>query len=288
VSENSVDIPYFVVERRLNGRYVKCIERMVEREFPNGVEDSWFVDCALATEPTVQNVGLTMSGLSGLVTCTTDGPVTAIVNDAVRVAGGYGVVTEVVSSIEFIVNFLTAATNVLPNDPNNTPTPVVAGDWSMTTPFSTVYGLEHLEGATVSILADGNVQTQQVVANGQITLENPATKVIVGLPYQSQLQTLQLDIGDPSIQGKRKSISAVTSKVVGTRGLKIGPTFDSVTPYRQAGPTYYGIPQPLLTTDIRVIMSPLWAKEGQVCIQQDDPLPITVLSVANEVTLGDT
>ena len=57
----------------------------------------------------------------------------------------------------------------------------------------TITGLDHLNGATVSILADGSVQAQQVVAAGRITLQAPAARVTVGLPYVSQLQTLCME-----------------------------------------------------------------------------------------------
>ncbi len=39
----------------------------------------------------------------------------------------------------------------------------------------------------------------------------------MGLPYVSQLQTLRMDTGDPTIQGKRKSISAIDAIVNETR-----------------------------------------------------------------------
>jgi hypothetical protein len=60
-------------------------------------------------------------------------------------------------------------------------------------PTTTISGLDHLNGATVSILADGSVQPQQMVVAGAITLQNAARRVTVGLPYQSQLQTLCME-----------------------------------------------------------------------------------------------
>jgi hypothetical protein len=48
--------------------------------------------------------------------------------------------------------------------------PQAANTWTMTAPFTTISGLDHLEGETVSILADGNVVTPQAVLNGSVTL----------------------------------------------------------------------------------------------------------------------
>ncbi len=47
VSFGYVDVPYFVVERIINGSTVKYIERMAERYFPNGMVDAWCVDAGL-------------------------------------------------------------------------------------------------------------------------------------------------------------------------------------------------------------------------------------------------
>jgi hypothetical protein len=96
-------------------------------------------------------------------------------------------------------------------------------------PVSSVTGLDHLEGETVGILADGSVLPQQVVANGKITLQQPASKIIIGLPYVSDGQTLNIDTGEPTTQGKRKKIPSATLRVERTRGLKVGTDFNYLT-----------------------------------------------------------
>ena len=72
-----------------------------------------------------------------------------------------------------------------------------------------VSGLSHLEGKTVSILADGGVHPQRVVASGAVALTAPATKIIVGLPYQSDLQTLPFSAGIDNgfAQGRYKNVN---------------------------------------------------------------------------------
>lgn len=54
-----VDATYFVVERTINGNTVKYIERLAERNFPNGREDAWCVDAG------VQYVGVPETEFSG-------------------------------------------------------------------------------------------------------------------------------------------------------------------------------------------------------------------------------
>src|SRR5690606_6324566 len=62
-------------------------------------------------------------------------------------------------------------------------------------PSSTISGLDHLEGESVSILADGATHPERTVVQGRITLDRDASKVQVGLAYTSTLQTMKLEAG---------------------------------------------------------------------------------------------
>jgi hypothetical protein len=119
-------------------------------------------------------------------------------------------------------------------------------------------------------------------------LSQPCTKVHVGLGYDCQLQTLYLDTGEPTIQGKRKNITAMTMRVDQTRGLAAGPAFDDLTSYKDRNLNTIGQPIPLFTGDQRLIIGGGWQTEGQVCIEQSNPLPATILGVIPEIQLGDT
>ena len=55
-----------------------------------------------------------------------------------------------------------------------------------------ITGLNFLEGKKINILADGAVHPQKTVASGSITLDRAASVVHLGLPYESDLQTLPL------------------------------------------------------------------------------------------------
>jgi hypothetical protein len=57
---------------------------------------------------------------------------------------------------------------------------------------------------------------------------------------------------------------------------------------KERGPaTPAGNAIPLLTGDERIIVSTDWKKPGQVAVQMDDPLPLTVLALIPEVIVGD-
>jgi hypothetical protein len=178
---------------------------------------------------------------------------------------------------------------LFPNDPASTPFIVKPGEWSCNPVVSTVSGLDHLEGKEVAILADGNVLPRQTVVSGAISLDTPASVVVVGLPYRCILGTLRPDLGDGSIQGKRKRIPAVTVRVKATRGLKMGSTLNTLVPYKQRTPSVFmGQPIPLSDDDQRIILDQNWNADGQMFFVQDDPLPATILGCIPEIVVGDT
>jgi hypothetical protein len=60
---------------------------------------------------------------------------------------------------------------------------------------NTLTGLDHLEGETVKVKADGAVQADQVVTSGQITIGRTADTIEAGLEYQPIVKTMPLNIG---------------------------------------------------------------------------------------------
>jgi hypothetical protein len=158
-------------------------------------------------------------------------------------------------------------------------------------PVTSVSGLDHLNGATVSILADGSVSPHQVVQGGSITLPFPATMITVGLPYVSQLQTLCMEPEGMAmqVQDYRKKISAVAVRVADTRGLKVGPNFGDLTEIKERSALVsMGTAIPLFTGDERVVIDNQYLVDDDVCIEQDNPLPCTILGIIPEVSIGDS
>ena len=158
-------------------------------------------------------------------------------------------------------------------------------------PTNTVTGLDHLNGATVTGLADGSVFAPQIVQGGSITLPFAASKITVGLSFTAQLQTLCMEPEGMAmqVQDYRKKISAVAVRVADTRGLKVGPDFTRLTEIKMRGPTVpMGAAIPLFTGDQRLVIDNEYLVDDDVCIQQDQPLPCTVLGVIPEVAIGDS
>lgn len=202
------------------------------------------------------------------------------VGQTIRTSGGLATVTQFNSPTSVLANITLPITGDLQ---------ATAGTWAISHPVTTVGGLDHLNGAVVTILADGSVIEPQLVVNGSITLAQPAAYIIAGLPYVCQLKTLRLDTGDPTIQDKRKKLSRFTTRVVDTRGLKVGLSFDTLTPYKERNQSQpMGGPIPFVNSDEGMPLEPQWDAAGQVCIEQSNPLPATITGVVPWVSLGDT
>jgi hypothetical protein len=154
-------------------------------------------------------------------------------------------------------------------------------------PATTISGLTHLNGETVTILADGSVSASQTVSGGAITLPHSASVVHVGLGYTAELQTLDLDVTTlrQSANAKRR-VTEVLVKVERSRGMWAGPDADHMTEVKQRDFEPYGDPIALFTGDFKLSIPPSWGRSGSIVLQQRDPLPLTVLAVIPEVDIG--
>lgn len=153
-------------------------------------------------------------------------------------------------------------------------------------PAITFSGLSHLEGETVSILADGSVHPQKTVLNGTVTLDYAASTVHMGLPFVATMETLDISVAQSSIVDRQKIVTKVTALVQETAGLMVGSDAAHMIPHRPPAPKNYGDGLTLLTDQVQIRISPTWSKGGNVFIQQAEPLPITVLALIPDVTMG--
>jgi hypothetical protein len=158
-----------------------------------------------------------------------------------------------------------------------------------------ISGLDHLEGETVAILADGNEVASQTVTSGAITLTRAASKVHVGLSYTPVIELLDIDTASSveTVKAQSVSVSKVYIEVEATRGGFVGArqdltsdvtqTFQEIKP-RFESDGYDSIA--LKTFKQEVIIDPAWNKGGGVRIEQRSPLPMAILSVIPRVDIG--
>ena len=156
-------------------------------------------------------------------------------------------------------------------------------------PTATLTGLYHLEGEEVQILADGAVHPTRTVTAGAITLDSSYSVVHVGLAYASDLMTLPAAFdGAPAAgQGRAKNVNGIAMRVTQSSVVKAGPTFDDLVENAARDVSYpYDSPPSLRTAELRFDIAPDWNSDGSICIRQDLPLPLTVLSMAVDSAVG--
>jgi hypothetical protein len=292
VAEGTEDHLYVVVKRTVNGNSVRYVERMASNAF-DSLDDCFFVDSGLtydgnnttATDVTVS--GGTLWGPTELLTITASTPIFAF--PATTDVGDAFVFTATDGTKYRLTIESCSSTTVVQARPDK----VLAVEFRnvATTSYgfarNTLSGFSHLEGKTVSILADGAVMPSEIVVSGSITIDRAAVKIHVGLQYFSDLQTLPLAINIEAFgQGRVKNINQAWVRVFQSSGLFVGPTADKLTEAKMRTNEPYGSPPSLRSDEISVNITPTWAQSGQIYIRQADPLPLTIVGVTIEAVVG--
>ena len=155
---------------------------------------------------------------------------------------------------------------------------------------TTITGLDHLEGQTVSVLANGSTHPDRTVSGGSITLARSSTKVKVGLPYTSILQTMRIDAGSQNgtSQAKTKRIYNITVRLYESIGVEVGPNLSNMEtiPFRSSA-QLMDTAIPVYTGDKEVEFRGNYETDGYIYVRQTQPLPLTVLSLYPELVTND-
>lgn len=155
-------------------------------------------------------------------------------------------------------------------------------------PVSALTGLDHLEGRTVSVLADGYVHPQVVVTEGQVLLERPAPVIHVGLPYTSVLVPTRPEygLGNGTTMTRIAKINKATLRVRQSMGVRVGP---------DEAHLYYAIkhnaadpmaPPFASSDDVAVTIDGGWTSTTTLRVQVDDPTPCTVVAIVYDITMS--
>lgn len=296
IREGDFDVIYMLVEREINGNTVTFIERLDERQYDE-LSDAFFVDAGLTLDAPVTITGMTAA------------------DPVVVTAAGHGFSNGDVVDINGVQEVSTATNTgealsidyngtgfVAANATTDTFEIQIAGSGYDGSTFAayasggqvrkavtTISGLWHLEGATVVAAANGYVEEGLVVTNGSITLQNPASRVHIGLPYFSRLITLPLTTyadGGRTSEGRVKNISRLTVQVYRSLGMWTGPSVDQMRETTFGLPALYGQPLDMVSEDIDVTLKGDWSKTKQTVIEQRAPLPLSVLALIPDAIVG--
>jgi len=280
---------YFVVKREINGETKRFIEKLMPRMTTTDPRDQFFVDCGLSLDEPITITGATKASpivITAIGHGLSNGDYVDFsdIKGMTELNGFRGKVANKTTDTFELVN-MDDDTNI-----DGTSYTTYKSGGYVRKAVITISNLNHLEGKTATILADGSVNSQQVVTDGSITLDDYASRVHVGIGYECNLETLNLDfpMADGTIQGRTKSIKNVTVRFENTYGGFVGINGDDYLEIieQQLSETY-GKPADLFTGDKKVSPYTDFETSATVYIRQSDPLPMTVLAIMSEVEIGD-
>lgn len=283
---------YCSVKRKINGIDRRFLERFRSRRFPT-VEDEYIVDAGRTLDLPFVITGITSANPPVVTTSSAHGfsngdtvKIREVLQRALNEIGDF----EEVNGVSFSVNNVASTTFELQSD-IGTPANVDGTAWptywsggTVRKEVTTISLAHHLEGETVSILADGNHLGDEVVVNGGFTLDRKASIVHYGLPIRTRFKSLPLKTADPAFgMASTKNITSVHLRVDKSRGLTAGPSYDKQVTVPGRSDEGYGVPNKAISSDREVHIDGNYDPYGQLHIQKDDPTALTVLSMVLEV-----
>lgn len=297
IPEGAEDALYMVVRRKVQGVYQRYVERMYTRDQTDPLKP-WFLDSALSYDGrnTASN-GITI-GPTGIASSAYPVFAGMSIGDGITVeetvtAYDPEVGAEVSKMVE-VARFRVAALGLTPYTVSVTavgPLPeslIGVLIETYTLQRDTFSGLDHLEGLTVGGTGDGDVLPPRVVTGGQVSYSRPYGVVVIGLPYYSDLQTLDVNIlGGETVRQNQKIISKIAVMVDNSRNLKVGSRFDRLSEVKvRATSELFADPVSPVTGAYIADVTDNWVSKGRACMRQDAPLPLTVLSITPTVSVG--
>lgn len=158
-------------------------------------------------------------------------------------------------------------------------------------PGQLTVSLPHLAGKTVDIVADGAVQPQQVVANdGTVTLARQASRVLVGLHFDSEVELLtpEAGTGQGTAQGQAMRTSELVLRFLNTIGATVQADGGDAqpVPFRQLGLGVLNQRLQPFTGLMRVEMLGWDKGSSEITVRQSQPLPMHLLSAIRTFTVN--
>lgn len=294
------DEVYFIVNRTIDGRTTRYVEQLNTRKVAD-IKDSIFMDSSLSYDG--RHTGSTTMTLSGGTNWTASETLTLTASASTFASTDVGNQIHLTGSdgtlIRFSINAYTNATVVTGKAHKTVPVAmrsVAIATWAMA--VDRVTGLWHLEGEDVSVLGDGFVEASPfndayqtvTVTDGAIDLSKHYAVIHVGLPYKTDLETLEVDTPQgETLQNKNRLVSELTVSFEKSRGGFYGLSepdmadpLNGLQEMKLRSEESVDDPVDLLTGKGSVIIKSNWNNNGRVFVRQVDPLPMTILSITGE------
>ncbi len=277
---------WITVRRTINGASRRFVEVLTcnddwRRKGGFGTPDAaFFVDAGLSLDPAEPSAALTPGAVSGdTVTFTADQSVFTAddVGKILRLNGGK---IRVTSQTGLTVTGRTLV-------PLRSMAIAQAGEWTVGAPSTLLSGLDHLEGETVQIWADGAPHPDRIVTGGSIALERAVSQAHVGLGYQSVLTMNKVVDGGRrgSVTGQKKRIGHVVLTLVDAVPPKVGATLETAEdlPFRTRGDPLGYAPALRTQTINGSLAGNDYTDDPTLVVFEDQPSPCMITSIHRQV-----
>jgi hypothetical protein len=154
------------------------------------------------------------------------------------------------------------------------------------TATTTITGLGHLEGETVAVFADGEVQDNKTVSSGAITIDSAST-VQVGLPYTMKVRSMRLAVpqDNETLQTRIKRVSEVVVRYIRSLLGQVGQEYDGTEYLQDVAATNSDDSQDI-DNDVRPAQGG-FSEDAYTTIVSSDPVPFTVLSTVTSFEIEE-
>ena len=162
---------------------------------------------------------------------------------------------------------------------------IPATEWYFTT--DTLEGADHLEGETVTVIADGAQHPNVTVDSGVIQLTQQVSVAHAGLKFIGYLETNDLEGGGMTgpAQTKKKNLLSVGIRFLDSMFVKYGTTYTQLNdiPFRTASMLMDRPPEPFTgdveqkyNNDSNDPRDGGWSRSKRVIVVQDQPFPCNI------------
>lgn len=162
---------------------------------------------------------------------------------------------------------------------------------TITTTQTVFTDLDHLEGETVKVIADDSMLGDETVSSGSITIDRAVESggtCEIGLDYSIEVKDLPVEVPEAATTlGIKKNISEVILRLYETADIAINGQIISFRGFGGAGAgSPFDSPPPQFTGTKKLRGFRGWDFDAQITITQNNPLPLTVLSVSKRVNIS--
>lgn len=282
------DEVWFVINRTIDGNTKRYIEQMQPRDWGTDNADCFFIDSGLTFDGgDAVNMSAVTQADPGVVTVSTwptDGDGTNLGDgDQVKIVSVVGM-TELNSNIYSISDpNVTDKTFALRNsadtaDVNSVGYTAYVSGGTVQRFEKNFSGFDHLEGETVSVLADGSSQTDTTISSGTFAINVWANKVHAGLPFNSILETMPIviDTQEGSIASRRKQVTQVDINFYESLGTKYGVEGDTDDVFDETS----------LVSDWKALtFQHGLVREATIYLEQVKPYPLTIRGIIPKLSV---